>query len=103
MLIGFRPGGAMTTPKEFAEYLIEKLKTLETELLAFRHLYEALKPTYTDLELALQTSRQWVKPQMDAKYAALSAEVSRLLDEQSVDQEKLSKLIQKWNPEGLPN
>lgn len=90
--------------KRLVMVLLENLKALETELVAHRILFLAMKNAYPipDLDSAFQKATQKAHEGMDQKYDHLAEKLRNIVDQVDLD-EGLEELLKSWNSEGPVN
>ena len=84
--------------------LLKNLKSLETELVAYRMVFRAASQVeeLSDLNSALQLAKQRVSQEMDQKYDDIAEKFQHIIDQDSLDQE-VSEFLKSWNSEGPAN
>lgn len=90
--------------KRQTKYFLGIIKSLETEVVAYRVLFHVLRQNEAVpyLDEGLQLAKNKAAEGMDQKYNQLSERLLRTVDQVDLDQE-LAKFLKEWNPEGPAN
>jgi hypothetical protein len=94
--------------RAFMQHLAKTFKGLESELLAYRTVFAALKMAHFEEASVLDQAFQQVlscpglRKWMDEKYDPVLEKLLERIDESTMDQELL-KWLQEWKPEGPIN
>ena len=92
--------------KDLMVYIFKELKTLDTDLSAFRTVLHAIKFTAPEIaamiELGLERTLPIVRKQMDEKYDAILERLAKRFDEAAL-QSDLEQFLREWKPTGPTN
>ena len=89
---------------EQALRFLKLLKSQESELLAYRAVYEAVQQTgrFPDLVSLLSSAKSAVQSAMDAKYDPAMKLLEKATDQASLDGAR-QQFLATWIPKGKPN
>lgn len=91
-------------PKAIVMVLLKNLKNLETELIAYRMLFQSLRQTkmILDLDEALQAAKHTAEKGMDEKYDKALETFWHIVDQGNLDQ-AVAEFLKSWNSKGPVN